>query len=182
MKYFPPLDCNRPSWAARIRNLGSTTTEKEPTIVTMTGYLLSLDDLCDQLHKRVMDHIQRAEKAETRWHKAKLALAQAEARVAEAESHLAVAEEDLREQADRHRQLLRCVYLVDCAKRKERQPRTTAESPPLEAVPLYPLFHPHRRICESVPPTPLASPREAEGRDPKDRAIGTSGQVVLVNP
>jgi hypothetical protein len=182
MKYFPPLDRNRPAWAARIRNLGSTTTEKDPTVVAMSGYLLSLDDLCDQLHQRVKDLIQRAEKAETCWHKAKLALAQADARAAEAESRLAVAEEDLREQANRHSQLLRGVYLVDRAKRKERQPRTAAESPPLEGIPLYPLSHPRRRICESVPPTPPASPREAEGRDPEDRAIGTSSQIVSADP
>jgi hypothetical protein len=69
MKYFPPLDHNRPAWAARICNLGSTTTEKDPTIVAMSGYVLSLDNLCDQLHQRVKDLIQRAEKAETRWHK-----------------------------------------------------------------------------------------------------------------
>jgi uncharacterized coiled-coil protein SlyX len=97
MKYFPPLDRDRPAWTARIRNLGSTTTEKDPTIVAMSGYLLSLDNLCDQLHQRVKDLIQRAKKAETRWHKAKLALAQAEACATEAESRLAVTEEDLRE-------------------------------------------------------------------------------------
>jgi hypothetical protein len=68
------------------------------------------------------------------------------------------------------------------AKRKERQPRTTVESPPLEGIPLYPLSHPRRRICGSVPPTPPASPREAEETDPEDRAIGTSSQVVSVDP
>ena len=45
----------------------------------MSAYLLSLDDLCDQLHQRVKDLIQRAERAESRWRKTKLALAQAEA-------------------------------------------------------------------------------------------------------
>lgn len=75
MKYFPPLDRNRSAWVARIRNLGSTTTEKDPTIVAMPGYLLSLNDLCDLLHKPVKELIQRAEKAKTHWHKAKLALA-----------------------------------------------------------------------------------------------------------
>jgi hypothetical protein len=98
MKYFPPLDRNRPAWAARIRNLGSTAvTEKDPTIIAMSSYLLSLDDLCDQLNRCVRDLIQRAEKAETRWHKANLVLAQAEARAAEAESRLAMADENLRE-------------------------------------------------------------------------------------
>jgi hypothetical protein len=63
----------------------------------------------------VKDLIQHAEKAETHWHKAKLALAQVEARAVVVESHLAVAKEDLREQADCHSQLLRGVYLVDHA-------------------------------------------------------------------
>src|SRR6185312_9665209 len=119
-------------------------TEKNPTVVAMSGYLLSLDDLCNQLHQRVRDLIQRAEGAESRWRRAKLAVAQAESR-------LAVAEENLREQADRHSQLLRGVYLVDRAKRKECQPRTTVEPPILEGIPLYPLSQPRRRIGELVP-------------------------------
>src|SRR6185503_4025484 len=103
MKYFPPLDRNRPAWAARIRNLESTAgTEKDPTVVAMSAYLLSLDDLCDQLHQRVKDLIQRAERAESRWRKTKLALTQTE--------------------ADRHSQLLRGVYLVDHVKHNERHP------------------------------------------------------------
>ena len=132
--------------------------EKDATIVAMSAYLLSLDDLCDQLHQHVKDLIQRAERAESRWRKTKLALAQAEARVAEAESRLAAAEENLREQADHHSQLLRGVYLVDRVKRKERHPRTAAEPPILEGIPLYSLSQPRRRIGESVPPTPPASP------------------------
>ena len=179
MKYFPPLDRNRPAWAARIRNLESPAgTEKNPTVVAMSGYLLSLDDLCDQLHQRVRDLIQRAEEAESRWRRAKLAVAQAEARAAEAESRLAMAEENLREQADRHSQLLRGVYLVDRAKRKERHPRTAAELPILEGIPLCSSSQPRRRICESVPPTPPASPRDPGNSDPEDRVIGTSSQVV----
>ena len=124
----------------------------------MSGYLLSLDDLCDQLHQRVRDLILRAEGVESRWRRAKLAVAQVEARAAEAESRLAVVEENLREQADRHGQLLRGVYLVDHAKRKERHPRTAAEPPILEGIPLYSSSQPRRRIGESVPPTPPASP------------------------
>jgi hypothetical protein len=45
VKYFPPLDRNRPIWATRIHNLGSTMTEKDPTIVAMSSYLFSLDNL-----------------------------------------------------------------------------------------------------------------------------------------
>ena len=148
----------------------------------MSAYLLSLDDLCDQLHQRVKDLIQRPERAESRWRKTKLALAQAEARAAEAESRLAAAEENLREQADRHSQLLRGVYLVDRVKRKERHPRTATEPPILEGIPLCSLSQPRRRIGESVPPTPPASPREAEDRDPEDRVVGTSSQVVPADP
>ena len=133
-------------------------TETDPAVVAMSAYLLSLDDLCDQLHQCVKDIIQRAERAESRCRKTKLALAQAEARAAEAESRLAAVEENLREQADCHSQLLRGVYLVDRAKRKERHPRIAAEPPILEGIPLYPLSQPRRRIGESVPPTPPASP------------------------
>ena len=153
---LPSLDRNRPAWAARIRNLESTAgIEKDPSVVAMSAYLLSLDDLCDQLHQRVEDLILRAERAESRWRKTKLALAQAEARAVEAESRLAAAEENPREQADRHSQLLRGVYLVDRVKRKERHPRTATE-PPI--------------------------PREAEDRDPEDRVVGTSSQVVPADP
>jgi hypothetical protein len=93
-----------------------------------------------------------------------------------------VAEENLREQADHHSQLLRGLYLVDRAKRKEHHPRTAAESPILEGIPLYPLSHPRKRICESVPPTPPASPREAKDRVPEDRVVGTNSQVVPIDP
>ena len=148
----------------------------------MSGYLLSLDDLCDQLHQRVRGLIQRAEGAESRWRGAKLAVAQAEARAAEAESRLAVAEENLREQADYHSQLLRGVYLVDRAKHKERHPRTTAELPILEGIPLCSSSQPRKRICESVPPTPPVSPRDPGNSDPEDRVVGSSSRVVLADP
>jgi hypothetical protein len=49
MKYFPPLDRNRPVWEARVQtleNLGAL--EDEPTMVAMVGYLLALDDMCIQ--------------------------------------------------------------------------------------------------------------------------------------
>jgi hypothetical protein len=122
------------------------------------------------------------EGVESRRHKAKLALAQVEARAAEAESRLAMAEENLREQADHHSQLLRGVYLVDRAKRKGHHPRTAGESPILEGIPLYPLSQPRRRICESVPPTPPASPRDPGNSDPEDRVVGFSSRVAPADP
>ena len=71
---------------------------------------------------------------------------------------------------------------MDRAKRKERHPRTATEPPILEGIPLCPLSQPRRRIVESVPPTPPVSPREAEDRDPEDRVVGTSSQVVPADP
>jgi hypothetical protein len=174
MKYFPPLDRDRPAWAARIRNLVSPgSTRDDPTVVAMSGYLLALDDLCDQLHRRVKSLIKRAEDAETLWRKAKVELALAEARTANAESRVALAEENLREQADKHSQLLRGVCLVDRAKRKDHHSGSTSEPPILEGTPLYRVANPRRRIGGPVPPTPPTSPREdgtAEDEDPIDHA------------
>ena len=91
-------------------------------------------------------------------------------------------EENLREQADRHGQLLRGVYLVDRAKRKESHPRIVAEPPILEGIPLYPLSQPRRRIGELVPSTPPASPRYPGNSDPEDRVVGFSSRVVPADP
>jgi hypothetical protein len=93
-----------------------------------------------------------------------------------------MAEENLREQADRHSQLLRGVYLVDRAKRKGHHPGTAAESTILEGIPLYPLSQPRRRICEPVPPTPPASPRDPGNSDPEDRVVGISSRVIPADP
>jgi hypothetical protein len=142
MKYFRPLDRNRPAWVARIRTLESPgERDDNRTVVAMSGYLLALDDLCDQLGQRVRSLIKRAEEAETRWRKARVELAKAEAQAASAESRTVLAEENLREQADRHIQLLRGVYLVDRAKRKNRS-GNGGESPILEGVPMYHLASP----------------------------------------
>ena len=60
MKYFPPLDRSRPAEAARIRNLEALgSIEDDPTVVAMSDYLLSLDDLCDMLNQRVKALIKR---------------------------------------------------------------------------------------------------------------------------
>ena len=111
-----------------------------------------------------------------------MVVAQAEARAAEAESHLAVTEQNLREQADCHSQLLRGVYLVDRAKRKERHPKTAIEPPILEGIPLCSLSQPRRRIGESMPPTPPMSPQDPGNSDPEDCVVGSSGRVVLADP
>jgi hypothetical protein len=175
MKYFPPLDRNHPAWAARIRNLGTwglAASEKDPTVVAMSGYLLSLDDLCDMLRERLRVLTQRA--AETRWRKAKVTLAMAEARAAEAECRIVLAEEKLREQADRHSQLLREMHMTERAKHKDRQHENTGESPILDGIPLYPCLPPRKRLLGSLPPTAAASPRSSDTEDPEDRVVGPS--------
>jgi hypothetical protein len=49
MKYFPPLDHNRPAWEARVRTLeGLGPQEEDPTIMAMVSYLLALDNLFNQ--------------------------------------------------------------------------------------------------------------------------------------
>jgi hypothetical protein len=70
------------------------------------------------------------------------------------------------EQADHHSKLLRGVYLVERAKRKEHHPES-AGPPILEGIPLFSTASPHKRMCESVPPTLLTSPH-AEGTSSKD--------------
>jgi hypothetical protein len=169
MKNFPPLDSNRPAWEARVRSLERLVSqEDDPTVVAMSGYLLALDELCDLQHDQVRRMTARAEAAEARWRKARVELAKAEARTAHVESRVVTLEEELLEQADRHSKLLRGVYLVECAKRKERHSES-ADPPILEGIPLFPAVGPHKRMCESVPPTPPTSPHD----------VGTSGKGVL---
>jgi hypothetical protein len=94
--------------------------------------------------------------------------AKAEARTSHTESHVVAFEEESLEQADRHNKLLRGVYLVEHAKRKERHPKS-ADSSILEGIPLFLAASPHKRMCESVPLTPSTSPHD----------VGTSGKGVM---
>jgi hypothetical protein len=138
-----------------------TSQEDDPTVVAMSGYLLALNKMCDLQHVQVRHMTARAE---ARWRKARVELTKA--RAAHAESHVIVLEEELLEQADRHSKLLRGVYLVECAKRKEPHPES-ADSPILEGILQFPTTGPHKRMCESVPPTPPTSPH-GEGTSDKD--------------
>jgi hypothetical protein len=169
MKYFPPLYRKRPAWEARVRSLESLASqEDDPTVVAMSGYLLALDELCGLQHDQVRRMTAHAEAAEARWRKARVEVAKAEARATHAESHVVVFEEELLEQANRHSKLLRGMYLVERAKREERHPES-ADPPILEGIMLFPTVGPHKRMCESVPPTPPTSPHD----------VGTSGKEVL---
>jgi hypothetical protein len=65
MKYFPPLNRNRPTWEARVQtleNLGAL--KDDPTVVATIGYLLALDNMCNQQGLQVKSLIARAEAAE----------------------------------------------------------------------------------------------------------------------
>ena len=112
-----------------------------PTVVAMLGYLAALDGLCDKLNHRVRSLVQRAEEAKVRWRRARMELAHVEARTANAESQAITAKENLREQVNHHSQLLRGVFLVELAKRKDHHP-TNGEPPILEGRPVYCLASP----------------------------------------
>jgi hypothetical protein len=139
-----------------------------PTILAMLGYLLALDELCNLQDDQVRCMTARAEATEARWCKARVELAKVETRATHTESHVVAFEEELLEQADRHTKLLIVVYLVERAKRKEHHSES-ADPSILEGIPLFPTAGPHKRMCESVPPTPPISPHD----------VGTSGKEVL---
>jgi hypothetical protein len=103
------------------------------------------------------------EVAEARWRKARVELAKVEACAAHIKSRVIALEEELLEQADRHSKLLRGVYLVERAKRKEHH-LEIFDSPILEGILLSPVASPPKRMCESVPPTPPTSPRDERTR------------------
>jgi hypothetical protein len=167
MKYFPPLDRNRPAWEVRVRTLESLASQEDnPIVVAMSGYLLALDEMCDLQHVQVRRMTARAEAAKARWCKARVELAKAKARATHTKSCVIALEEELLEQADHHSKLLRGVYLMERAKRKERYTKS-ADPPILEGIPLFSAAGPHKRMCESVPPTPPTSPH-GEGTSDKD--------------
>jgi hypothetical protein len=166
MKCFSPLDRNRPAWEARVRTLESLANqEHDPTVVAMSGYLLALDELCDLQNDQVRRMTAHVEATEACWRRARVELAKAEIRAANAESCV-IAFEELLEQTDHHSKLLRGVYLVERAKRKERHSKSV-DPPILEGILLFPSTDPHKRICESVPPTPPTSPHDV-GTGDKD--------------
>jgi hypothetical protein len=140
--------------------------EDEPTMVATVGYLLALDDMCNQQGLQVKSLIAHTEVAEACWLKARVELGKAEARIANAESRVIALEEKLIEQADHHSKLLRGMFLVERAKRKELHLQN-AKPPILEGIPLYHLSNPQKRICEPVPPTPPISPHD-EGSNRKE--------------
>jgi hypothetical protein len=142
----------------------------------MSGYLLSLDELCDTLNKRVMDLVVRIKINDNLWLEVTRAKLKAEARAASAESCTTLAELDLKEQTERYNQLLRDVHLAEWAKCKDR-PETLIEPLVLEGVPILHLSNPQRRIGDDILATPPVSPRRTEDEDPGDAAVVPCSQA-----
>lgn len=177
LRYFPPLDRSRPAWAARIRNLGGLGTSKnDPTLVAMSSYSLSQEELCDTLNKRVKYLVARIKFNDNLWLEATQAKLKAEARAASAESRATLVELDLKEQTERYNQLLRDVHLAERAKCKDC-PETLTEPLVLEGVPILHVSNPRRKIGDDVPAIPPVSPRGTEDEDPGDAAVVPCSQA-----
>jgi hypothetical protein len=79
-------------------------------------------------------------------------------------------EDELLDLANYHSKLLRGVYLLEHANRRECH-LGNADPPILDGIPSYRMASPHLSTCESVPPTPPPSPCEE----------GTSNQEIFVD-
>jgi hypothetical protein len=142
----------------------------------MSGYLLSLDELCDSLNKSVKDLVTRVKINDNLWLEVTRAKLKAEAHTASAESHATLTELDLKEQTECYNQLLRDVHLAEWAKCKDR-PETLIEPLVLEGVPILHLSNPQRRIGDDILATPPVSPRRTEDEDPGDTAVVPCSQA-----
>jgi hypothetical protein len=142
----------------------------------MFGYLLSLDELCDTLNKRVKDLVTRIKINDNLWLEVTRAKLKAEARAASAESRATLMELDLKEQIECYNQLLKDVHLVERAKHKDC-PETLTKPLVLEGVPILHLSNPRRRIGDDVPATPKVSPHGTEDEDPGDAAVVPCSQA-----
>jgi hypothetical protein len=96
--------------------------EDDPTVVAMSGDLLTLDEMCGLQHVQERRMTARAKAAEARWRKARVELVKTKARATHTKSCV-IALEELLEQPDHHSKLLRGVYLVEHAKERSVNPR-----------------------------------------------------------
>lgn len=80
MRFFPPLQKDRPIWVTCMEALqGRNLQEDNPTMVFMTTYLLALDEKHDRQALGLRKCIRRAEEAEIFARKLHVQLAEAEA-------------------------------------------------------------------------------------------------------
>lgn len=165
MRFFPPLDRNRPTWMARMRTIeGASMREDSPTVVAMTGYLLALDELYDEHAAALRRCIRRAEEAETREGALRTKLAEARAKEAEAESRAVAAAEALKAAQDRYTRLLNEAYAATQA--HKRNIGISEEQMVLEGIPICSAGSFKRKFCATTsapPPTPAdKDPEDAE--------------------
>jgi hypothetical protein len=169
MRFFPPVKKNRPIWLARMRTLeGRGQREDEPTVLHMSSYLLTLNDLFDKQQAKLRQHICRAENAKVMVRRLQVKLAVVEACAATAESNEAAAIKDLKEAKEQHVQELRDAHLVGCSRRR-MQDFPDEEPPILDGIPI--IHGSSKRKSPEAPPTP-----------PPTKAPGESPEVVELSP
>jgi hypothetical protein len=87
MRFFPPVKKNHQVWLARMKTLeGRGQREYDPTVLHMSAYLLTLDDLYDKQQAKLRQQIHRVEDAKVMVRRLQVKLVVAEARAAAAES------------------------------------------------------------------------------------------------
>jgi hypothetical protein len=163
MRFFPPVKKNRLVWLTRMKTLeGRGQREDDPTVIHMSAYLLTLDDLYDKPQAKLRQQIRRAEDAEVMVRRLQVKLAVAEACVAAAKSNEAAAIEDLKEAKEQHVQELRDAHLVGRARRRMRD-FPNEEPPILDGIPVI-----HGSSKRRSPePLPAPPPTEAPGESPE---------------
>ncbi|TVU21893.1 hypothetical protein EJB05_31564, partial [Eragrostis curvula] len=153
MRFFPPLDKDRPGWKSRMDCLDKL--EGDPTVVVMARYLLTLDELFDHQAAQLRTSIQRAEEAEEQYGRLQVQLAESELQAAEAHSRATAAEAALRTAEDRLSRAIRPAYITGRAfntllenqaspkaqyanaMEKKHGPNWRAEHPDFDAAVLY---------------------------------------------
>lgn len=158
MRFFPPMDRNRPTWLARMRTVEGPATREEPTVVALTNYLLALDELYDEQAAGLRRCIRRAEEAETRERNLRLQLAEAKVQAAEAEARATAATEALKAAEDRHTIELKEAYLVTRAFR--RTPSAAEDQLLLEGIPISSPGKTKRKFSETTPAPPPPTPAD----------------------
>ena len=119
MRLFPPLFRDSIVWQSRMQTLeDQTLAEDEPTVVSMTRYLLALDERYDQQARRLKRCICRAEEAEVQIRQLRVQVTGAHAKADAAENCEAIAVEALKLTEDSHTQQLKDAYLVTQEKRR----------------------------------------------------------------
>jgi hypothetical protein len=132
--------------------------EDDPTVLHMSAYLLTLDDLYDKQQAKLRQQIRRAEDTKVMVRRLQVKLTVAEARATAAESNEAAAIEDLKEAKGQHVQELRDAHLVGRVRRRMRD-FPDEEPPILDGIPV--IHESSKRKSLEAPPAPL--PTEAPG-------------------